>query len=111
MLMTILQANVAPDKWATLEQAFKTESASVSAGLQQTYLIHGITDPTLWRIITIWENREALEQMRGAGTPSGMLMFRAVNAEPTLAIFDVAAHAHRSRADDTPIIEMFGEGG
>jgi hypothetical protein len=46
-------------------------------------------EATRWRIQTWWASRDALEAMRGAGTPAGVLMFRAAGAEPALSIFEV----------------------
>ncbi|MDE3088705.1 MAG: antibiotic biosynthesis monooxygenase [Chloroflexota bacterium] len=92
--MTILEAQVAPDKWAALQQAYQegTRNLSLDPGLVQTFLIHGLKEPNLWRILTVWQSREALDKMRQSGeTPRGVLMFRAAGAEPTLAVFDVAA--------------------
>ena len=57
--------------------------------MRQSFLVQDIADPTLWRIITLWESREALEEMRKQGTPGGVLMFRSVGTEPELTIFGV----------------------
>jgi len=92
MVMTILEAQVAPDKWTALEKAYQDMSLRLDPGLVQTFLVHGVKDPTLWRIITVWESREALDKMRQSNeTPRGVVMFRAAGAEPTLAVFDIAA--------------------
>ncbi len=94
MVMTILEAQVAPDKWATLEQVYAEATQKLDAGIVQTFLIHGLKESNLWRILTVWESREALDRMRQSGeTPRGVLIFRAAGAEPTLAVFDIAAQA------------------
>ena len=54
-----------------------------------TELLRDSRDPNRWRIQTWWESREALAAMRNAGTPEGVLMFRAAGAEPALSIFEV----------------------
>ncbi len=93
MVMTILEAHVAPEKWAALEQAFATGREQIPPQLAQTFLIHSAADSTLWRIVSVWHSREALEEMRrSTETPGGVLMFRAASAEPKLSIFDVVAH-------------------
>ncbi len=90
MVMTILEGQVAPEKWAALEQAFHEGIKQLDAGIIQTFLLHSSADSPVWRIITIWRSRDALNAMRqSGGTPRGVLMFRAANAEPTLSIFDV----------------------
>ncbi len=42
--------------------------------------------------MTVWQSRQALDEMRQSNeTPRGVLIFRAVQAEPVLSVFDVAA--------------------
>lgn len=56
--------------------------------------LQSAADQTLWRIISIWKSREALDEMRNSGeTPEGVVMFRNVGAEPELSIFNVPASA------------------
>lgn len=94
MVMTILEARVAPERWAAFEQAYREGITQLDAGITQTFLVHSSADSALWRILTLWRSREALEDMRrSAETPRGVMMFRAAGAEPTLSVFDVAAHA------------------
>lgn len=92
MVMTILEAHVAAEKWGTLEQVYHEETKQMDPGIVQTFLLHGSNDPTLWRIATVWRSREALAEMRQSGaTPRGVLIFRATGAEPTLSIFEVVS--------------------
>jgi hypothetical protein len=71
MVLTILEATVAPDRAADLQAAFRAAAGEVPAGLVRSHLVASIGDPTQWRIET--------------------LMFRAAGAEPALSIYDVAA--------------------
>jgi hypothetical protein len=93
MVLTILEATVAPDRAADLIAAFKgAEKHGVPPGLVRSNLISAAADPTVWRIETLWASREALTAMRQSGaTPAGILMFRAAGSEPKLSVFDVAA--------------------
>lgn len=92
--MTILEAHVAPENAAVLEQTFKQETGRLDAGIVQTFLLHASHDPTLWRIATVWSSRQALAAMRQSGeTPRGVVMFRAAGAEPALSIFEVVSTA------------------
>ncbi len=94
MVTTILEAHVNPDKWAALEQAYKEAILKLDRGIVETFLLHSPKDPTLWQIVTVWESRAALDEMRNSGeTPRGVVIFRAAAAEPVLSIFDVASHA------------------
>ncbi len=94
MVMTVLEAHVAPERWGDLEAAYREGIKALEPGLVQTFLVRGAADPTLCRILTLWESRAALDAMRATGeTPKGVLFFRAAGAEPTLSIFGVAQHA------------------
>ena len=93
MVITILEAHVAPEKATILEEAYKQATGRLDAGITQTFLLRGSKDSSLWRIVTVWQSRDALEAMRRSGdTPRGVLMFRATEAEPILSVFDVVAH-------------------
>ena len=94
MVMTILEARVTPDKWDSLEQAYKAGIRQLDPGITQTLLAHSSADSMLWRIITVWSSRQVLEAMRrSTETPRGVLMFRSAGAEPTLSVFDVVDQA------------------
>lgn len=95
MVITTLDAQVPPDKWAALEQAYKEAVASeTDPGLVETFLLHNFKEPNQWRIVTVWESRAALDAMRNSGeTPRGVLIFRAAGAEPALTISDVVSYA------------------
>ena len=97
MVITILQAQVAPEKATILEATFKQAIEHLDAGITQTFLLHSAKESGLWQIVTVWESREALEAMRQSGeTPRGVLIFRFVDAEPILSVFGVVIHAQAS---------------
>lgn len=94
MVITVLEAQVAPEKTATLEAAYQEAVQHLDAGIVQTYLVRNSREPAVWQIITQWESRAALDAMRQSGqTPRGVLIFRSADAEPGLSVFDVIAHA------------------
>jgi quinol monooxygenase YgiN len=91
MVMTILEGHVSTENWSTLEQAYQEASKQKESGLVQSYLNHSIKEPEVWRIITLWRNREALDEMRkSTETPRGVLIFHGANSEPGLSVFEVA---------------------
>jgi hypothetical protein len=92
MVITILEAHVAPDQWSVLRGALQEAIKTPEPGLLQTFLVQSSRDDTLWRIITLWQSREALAAMRSSGVPRGVLIFRAAGAEPALEVFDVTDH-------------------
>jgi len=91
MVLTILEATVSPARVADLEAAFRAAAAQVPPGLVRSHLVASVADPSHWRIETLWTSRDALAAMRQAGTPAGVLMFRAAGAEPSLSVYQVAA--------------------
>ncbi len=94
MVMTVLEAHVAEGKWDALKDAYTHGIQKLDAGIVQTFLVCDTRDRALWRIMTVWQDRAALDAMRASGqTPAGVLMFRAAGAEPYLSILEVAAHA------------------
>jgi Uncharacterized conserved protein len=95
MVITILETRVEPDMVPALLAAYQNGFTHLPPGLIRTFLAHSAEDKTIWRMISVWESREALEEMRRSrATPEGILMFRAAGAEdPTLSIFEVAAYA------------------
>lgn len=93
MVITILEAQVESEQWEAFKRTFEASTMQLPPSIRETYLIQA-HDQKLWRIVTVWRSREALNEMRASGqTPEGVRMFRSVGAEPTLSIFDVIVHA------------------
>ena len=90
MVMTILEGRVSKENRPALEQAYKQGAEQEEPGLVQSMLIHSSRESDLWRILTLWTSREALDAMRqSTETPRGVLIFRQAHTEPLLSIFDV----------------------
>lgn len=93
MVITMLEATVSPEQVHNLQTEFKQAIQEWEAGIVETFLAQDMRDPATWRVITVWQSREALDAMRATGrTPRGVLMFRAAQAEPSLTVLGVAAH-------------------
>ena len=95
MVITILEGHVELDMAPALQAAYQNGLSHLPPQMIRTYLIQDTTTKTIWRILSVWKSREALEEMRrSSDTPEGILMFRAAGVEqPSLSIFDVAAFA------------------
>jgi hypothetical protein len=91
MVLTVLEATVAAERTADMQAAFRGATGHPPPGLIRSHLVSAAADPTRWRIETLWASREVLAAMRQAGTPAGVLMFRAAGAEPSLSLYDVVA--------------------
>jgi antibiotic biosynthesis monooxygenase len=97
MVLTVLEGQVPLGQQKALEAAFQAAGTlALPAGLLRTELIQDARDATRWRIQTLWASRGALDAMRSAGTPAGVLMFRAAGVEPVLSIFDVVSSLPRA---------------
>ena len=93
MLMTIVEAQVAQEQWATLRQAFTQAQGQRPAAIRAGFLVQDSADPTRWRIVSIWDSRASFDAYRqSVETPGAVAMFRAAGAEPTVNIFDIADH-------------------
>ena len=94
MVMTVVEAHVAPENWSALENAYSKALESLPAQIVQTFLAHSTTDATVWQVISVWRSYEALiEFRRSVETPGGVLIFRSAGAEPSfLSILDVVTH-------------------
>ena len=94
MVITILEARVDPGRWSAFQADFKQRTTNLPAQMVRTYLLQDVKDQTLWKIVSVWKSREALDEMRNSGeTPTGVLMFRNAGAEPKLSIFNVSVFA------------------
>ncbi len=97
MVITILEARVDATRWQDLQDAYRRRAAPLTAGIRESFLAQSISEQNLWRIMTVWESREALDRMRqSGGTPVGVLIFRDAGAEPTLSLFSVHANPNIS---------------
>ncbi len=94
MVMTVLEARVARENWQVLVDTYSRETQVLDPGIVQTFLVHSRGDDSIWQIITIWENQEALTVMRQSNeTPRGVLIFRSAQAQPVLNIQDIVSQA------------------
>ena len=94
MVITILEAHVGAERWSALEKDFQERTSELPPQMVRTYLLQDTADPTLWRIVSVWKSRQALQEMRDSGeTPTGVIMFRSAGAEPKLSIFNVPVSA------------------
>lgn len=90
-ILTILEASVTSDKWNLLQQEYAAvDKHSLPKSVLTSYLIQDSANQEIWRIITIWESREAIDEYRkSVETPAWILVFRAAGAEPSLTISEI----------------------
>lgn len=96
MIVTMLEARVDENKIGDLVDSFRASGDSLPPAIVESFLLRQ-SDRDLWRIVTVWESREALDGYRtSVDTPEGVLMFRSVGSEPILAVHAVEAHVSHS---------------
>ncbi len=92
-VMTVLEGRVPADQVAELNRLYTEASRSLPAQMLQALLVQSTTDPAVWRGISVWRSRAALEEYRrSVSTPAGIRMFQAVGAQPSVSVWDVAAN-------------------
>jgi quinol monooxygenase YgiN len=90
MVMTSLEARVEPEKQAALKKALEEQMAKKLPGLTEAILTRSAQDPNHWRLMGIWESREAFEKYRGSvDVLAGFQIFRAAGAEPAMSMFEI----------------------
>jgi hypothetical protein len=90
MILTVLEGRISPDRQDDLKAAYRAAAdGPFPRGLVRSTLLREAADPSVWRIATLWESAEALQAMRGTGTPRGVQIFRAAGAEPSTSFMDV----------------------
>jgi hypothetical protein len=93
MIVSMLEANVEEARTEELVSQFEASGESLPRAIVESFLLHDASSE-MWRIVTVWENEEALDGYRkSVETPGGVLMFRSAGAEPSLSVFEVKAHA------------------
>jgi hypothetical protein len=92
MVMTILQAQVALERTGDLERAYKEGTRELPPDIVETFLVRDADDRSVYRVMTVWVSREALDAMRASvDKPKGVQMFEAAGASPQLTILEVVA--------------------
>jgi heme-degrading monooxygenase HmoA len=90
-VMTVVEGKIPKPK----SQEFVAMYASVRdqpkpPGWRRSMLLRDTDDEALYRISTLWESREALEEMRkNTKVPFAVQIFRTHGAEPNVRIFEV----------------------
>ncbi len=91
-MLVIWEGRVPPDRQSDLLEAYERSSQETPSAITHHALAQDLGDPEIWRIVSFWKSAEKLEEYRrAAGTPAGVLMFRAAGTEPTRAVSQVRA--------------------
>ena len=87
-ILSIIEARVHQNSWELLQQNYEeVKKENLPSLLLSSHLVQDINEPEIWRIVTIWENLEAMNEYRkSVDVPAWILVFQKVNAVPKLII-------------------------
>jgi heme-degrading monooxygenase HmoA len=93
MFVTIVEGVLHPRREDDLRSAWEHRPSELPAGFIESFLLRGENAAT-WRIVTVWESREAVMAMRASGEPpAALVMFEQAGAEPIASFWSVEGHA------------------
>ncbi|MBI3647500.1 MAG: hypothetical protein HY240_01870 [Actinobacteria bacterium] len=88
MFVTIVEGAVEGARESDLRAAWEGKSAVLPAGLIESSLLRA--EDGTWRIVTVWESKEAVVAMRASGEPPAALaMFRQAGSDPSVSMWAV----------------------
>ena len=93
MIITILEGHVPANRWNDFENSYHSVIKHVPAQLKETFLIQDENESTLWRVISVWKNREEFETIKFDSVFHTCVdLYRSVGVECTRRIFNVKGH-------------------
>ena len=88
MFVTIVEGAVEAVREGDLRSAWKDKTANLPAGFIESSLLRAETGT--WRIVTVWESKEAVMAMRASGEPpAALLMFEQAGSKPSVSMWTV----------------------
>jgi len=88
MFVTIAEGVVEAVREGDLRSAWEDKTASLPAGLIESSLLRA--EDGTWRIVTVWESKEAVMTMRGSGEPpAALIMFEQAGSNPSVSMWTV----------------------
>jgi heme-degrading monooxygenase HmoA len=96
MYVTIVESAVDAEREGDLRSAWEdTTSAALPNGFIESSLLRA--DGGTWRIVTVWESKEAVMTMRASGEkPAALVMFERAGSEPSVSMWTVKGRVSRT---------------
>ena len=93
MFVTIVEGMVEADREGDLRSAWEAKTAGVlPAGFIESSLLRA--ESGIWRIVTVWESKEAVMAMRASGEPpAALVMFEQAGSKPSVSMWTVEGRA------------------
>lgn len=90
-VMTIVEGRIPESKSNDSEAAYGAlKAGALTLGLRMSFLARDTADTKFYRIVTVWESREALDRIRSsAQVPAAIALFRRFGVEPQLQVHEI----------------------
>jgi quinol monooxygenase YgiN len=91
-VMTVVEGKLPKSKMRELELSYSAlRDQPKPRGLMMSMLLRDASEEGLYRISTLWQDRQSLDEMRKVNkVPAAVALFKSQGVEPTVRIFDVA---------------------
>jgi heme-degrading monooxygenase HmoA len=89
MFVTTVEGAVEASREADLRSAWEDLSADLPSGFIESFLLHA--EDKTWRIVTVWESKEAVIALRASGRPTARTMFERAGSTASLSTWTVEA--------------------
>jgi heme-degrading monooxygenase HmoA len=95
MYVTIVEGIVDGERENNLRSAWEEKTTILPDGFIESSLLRA--DDGTWRIVTVWESREAVMAMRASGEmPAALVMFERAGSEPSVSMWTVEGRVSRT---------------
>jgi heme-degrading monooxygenase HmoA len=96
MYVTIVEGAVDAEREGNLRSPWEdTTAAALPNGFIESSLLRA--DDGTWRIVTVWESKEAVMTMRASGErPAALVMFERAGSEPSVSMWTVEGRVSRT---------------
>ena len=93
MILVMMEGHVTEDCWDDLQRAYADAMTHCPDTILLSLLTHDSHDPTVWRVLTVWESQEALETYyESGGTMPSTYAFHQLGIVPVGTPSDVVAY-------------------
>ena len=96
-VITVVEGKVPSSRVLEFEAAYASvRDQPKPPGWKKSMLLRDTKEEGLYRVSTLWENRQALEEMwKSTSVPVAIALFRKVGVEPNLRVFEIPVTIER----------------
>jgi hypothetical protein len=111
MVLSVLEANVPPEKWEDLKASFRHSTQIIPPQICETLLIQSVDDAQRWKVVTVWHIKQHIRRVQDTMRQCGAAeIFRAIGIEPIQGLFNIVLKAREpdlgSDMAETPIADL-----